>query len=79
MKTIILTPKEVTLIPVEAEVISPHHFAGKTIDQVKRKYRIHGNYLISIGIVPRKNTDRIIKAYEKVRAGETIIGRLKIE
>lgn len=44
----------------------------KTIDQIKRKYRIHGNYLISIGIVPRKNTERIIKAYEKVRAGENL-------
>ncbi|MGQ9721064.1 MAG: formylmethanofuran dehydrogenase subunit C [Candidatus Jordarchaeum sp.] len=35
MKIIELTPLEQTRIPIEAEVISPDKFAGKTIDEIK--------------------------------------------
>jgi len=39
------------------------------IERVKRKYQISGLYLLSIGVNPRKNTERIISAFEKVRPG----------
>lgn len=39
----------------------------KEIAQVKRKFRVSGKYLLSIGVTPRKNTENIVKAYEKVK------------
>lgn len=42
----------------------------KEVEDIKRRYRISGKYLLSIGITPRKNTDRILEAYGKVK-GET--------
>jgi len=39
------------------------------IEKVKRKYQISGSYLLSIGVNPRKNTQRIVRAFEKVRPG----------
>ena len=39
------------------------------IQRVKRKYQIIGDYLISVGVNQRKNTPRIISAFEKVRPG----------
>ena len=36
MKKLTLVPKEVTAIPVEAEVISPTVIAGRTLDEVQR-------------------------------------------
>lgn len=35
------------------------------VDKVKRKFRIHEDYILSVGIGERKNTKRIIEAYEK--------------
>lgn len=43
---------------------------SKEIEKVKDKYKIRGNYLISVGINPRKNTERIIKAYENLREND---------
>src|SRR4030042_1899513 len=42
----------------------------RDIERTKRKYRISGKYLLSVGVNARKNTGRIIKAYEKIK-GET--------
>jgi glycosyltransferase involved in cell wall biosynthesis len=39
------------------------------IENLKRKHRIKKGYLLAVGIGPRKGTERIIEAYEKVRAG----------
>lgn len=38
------------------------------ITRVKRKYRISGKYFIAVGVNDRKNTKRIIEAFEKVKA-----------
>jgi glycosyltransferase involved in cell wall biosynthesis len=35
---------------------------------VKRKYRIHGKYILAVGVNPRKNTQRIIDAYSTVKS-----------
>lgn len=37
------------------------------IAKIKRKYRIFGDYLLSVGVGERKNTKRIIEAFEKVK------------
>ncbi len=39
------------------------------IENLKRKHRIKKGYILAVGVGPRKNTERIIEAYEKVRAG----------
>jgi len=39
------------------------------IKELKNKFRIKGKYLLAVGITPRKNVERIIDAFEKVRAG----------
>lgn len=45
------------------------HSSKLEIEKAKRKYQIKGDYLLSVGINPRKNTERIIAAFEKVRPG----------
>lgn len=37
------------------------------VDEVKKKYNIQGNYLMAVGITPRKNTKRIIEAHERIK------------
>ena len=44
----------------------------ETVKNIMKKYKISGNYLISVGVGARKNTERLISAYEKVRAGENL-------
>jgi glycosyltransferase involved in cell wall biosynthesis len=42
------------------------------IELLKRKYKISGDYVLSVGINPRKNTQRIIEAFEKSRSGKDL-------
>lgn len=53
------------------------------VNKLKKAYKISGKYLLSIGITPRKNTERIIAAYERIRVGDkpklVIIGEPKIK
>jgi glycosyltransferase involved in cell wall biosynthesis len=42
------------------------------IDNLKKKYKISGGYLLAVGTHPRKNIKRIIKAFEQVRAGKDL-------
>jgi glycosyltransferase involved in cell wall biosynthesis len=37
------------------------------IEEVKKKYRVFGNYLLVVGTHPRKNVARIIQAYESMK------------
>jgi glycosyltransferase involved in cell wall biosynthesis len=58
-------------IRVIPEAPSPIFKSAKKseIENLKRKHRIKKGYLLAVGIGPRKSTERIIEAYEKVRAG----------
>ncbi len=40
------------------------------IEKITRKYKIFGDYILSVGMDPRKNTERIIKAFEHTSAGK---------
>jgi glycosyltransferase involved in cell wall biosynthesis len=40
----------------------------KDVRNLKRKYRISGKYLLCIGVNPRKNLERTVEAFEKVRS-----------
>lgn len=42
------------------------------IDSVKRQYKIPGRYVISVGVGGRKNTERLIKAFDLSRAGKNL-------
>ena len=42
------------------------------IEKLKKKYRISGKYLLAVGVNPRKNTERIIQSYEKVKADKAL-------
>lgn len=42
------------------------------INKVLKKYKIPGDYVLSVGIGGRKNTERIIKAFELVRPGKNL-------
>ncbi len=37
------------------------------IERIKRKYKIFGDYILGVGVGLRKNTQRIIEAYEKIK------------
>jgi formylmethanofuran dehydrogenase subunit C len=43
MKKIVLTPRGFSSIPIEAEVISPDNFAGKTIPEIRELEIYYGN------------------------------------
>ena len=63
-----LKEKRIVIIPEAPDTIFKP--AKKTeINKLKRKYRISGGYLLAVGVSPRKNTERIISAYEKMQAG----------
>jgi len=53
--------------------------------KIKRKYKISGDFILSVGVNPRKNSERIIKAFDLISAGEdlklVIVGQkhMKIE
>lgn len=40
------------------------------IEKIKRKYKISGKYILTVGVGFRKNTNRIIEAYKKIRKEE---------
>lgn len=42
------------------------------VEKVKEKCGLKRKYLLSVGINPRKNTDRIIKAFERVRKNNDV-------
>lgn len=42
------------------------------IDKLKRKYNIVGNYLLAIGVNPRKNTEKIIEAFNELKEGGSL-------
>lgn len=46
--------------------------SNEEIASLKRKYRINGKYLITVGIGGRKNTENLIKAFELAKAGENL-------
>lgn len=48
------------------------------INKLKKKYGVHGDYLLAVGVGPRKNTKRIIEAFEQVHSRDLkliVIGR----
>lgn len=53
----------------------------KEVLNIKKKYRISDKYLLSVGTSPRKNIDRIITAFERVRTEKpcklVVVGEMK--
>jgi glycosyltransferase involved in cell wall biosynthesis len=43
-----------------------------SVDEVKRKYKITGDYLVAFGSAPYKNIARIVKAFELSSAGKNL-------
>lgn len=61
----------VVVIPEAAgDAFKPQN--GELVDEVRKKYQISGNFLLSVGVGGRKNTDRIIKAFELAKAGKDL-------
>jgi glycosyltransferase involved in cell wall biosynthesis len=60
-----------SIIRIIPEAVNPLIKPSKKIDVdiVKRRYRISGKYLLAVGVNPRKNTKRIIDAFEKIKPG----------
>jgi glycosyltransferase involved in cell wall biosynthesis len=58
---------KIRIIP-EAPDISFRPQKKEEIIKLKRKYKISGKYLLAIGVTPRKNIERIIDAFEKIKA-----------
>lgn len=67
MKTIVLTPKGFSNIPIEADVISPDVFAGKTLQEIRNLHIYYGNeelpmkeYIHAQGKVAEKPEEQLI-------------------
>lgn len=61
--------KRIHVIP-EAPVYSP--VKKQKVQKIKKDYKINGDYVLSVGIRPRKNTENIIKAFDLARAGKNL-------
>ncbi len=59
-------------IKVIPEAVDPMYFPQKEdrINEVKKKYKIFGPYILAVGINFRKNTERIIASFSKVKSKE---------
>jgi glycosyltransferase involved in cell wall biosynthesis len=60
------------LIRVIPEAPSMEKASEEKILEVKKKYQIREDYLISIGVTPLKNTRKIIKAFSLATAGKDL-------
>ena len=61
--------KEDRIRVIPEAVDSSFRKEGKNrISEVKKKYGISGSYIISVGVNKRKNTERIISAYSKLKS-----------
>ncbi|MHA1961738.1 MAG: formylmethanofuran dehydrogenase subunit C [Candidatus Thorarchaeota archaeon] len=47
--TVYLKLTQVPDIPVEADTITPSHFAGKSVDEIKKLHVLHGNQTVELG------------------------------
>lgn len=52
------------------EEFSPKNF--EEVNRIKAKYGIRRKYILTIGVGGRKNTERLIKAFELAKAGEEL-------
>lgn len=61
--------KSVRVIPEAANYsLAPK----KMVEKARRKHKIFGKYLLSVGVNPRKNTERIIQTFHLAKAGESL-------
>lgn len=62
-----ISENKITVIPEAPDIdfVKPSEFE---VEEMKKRYRITGKYLLAVGANPRKNIDRIIDAFEKARA-----------
>lgn len=73
--------KKIVVIP-EAPHIE-RKASNEEIELVKKKYNLHGGYVLGVGVNERKNTKNIIKAFDLAKAGKDIdlvlVGRKQIK
>lgn len=62
---------KIRVIP-EAPAANFKRATEEGIARLKSKYKIGGKYILAVGVDPRKNSDRIIKAFDLVRAGRDL-------
>jgi len=64
-------PEKLRLIPEACDSI---YKPAKKIEmeKFKKKYRIHGKYILAVGTSPRKNLERIIEGFAKVSTQESL-------
>jgi glycosyltransferase involved in cell wall biosynthesis len=63
--------ERIRIIPEAAgEEYTPRQ--NSEIEEAKKKFKIRGKYLITIGVGGRKNTEKLIKAFELAKAGENL-------
>jgi len=60
------------IIRIIPEAPSTVKVNNNEVEQIKRKYQIQGDYLMSIGVTPLKNTDKIIKAFHLAMPGKDL-------
>lgn len=61
-----IDPERIVVIP-EAGDERIKRVEKQTIEEVKNKFKVQGAYLLVVGTSKRKNLDRIIQAFEKLR------------
>lgn len=72
--------RKIVVIPEAVDPDLKKPTSSKILD-IKKRYRISGKYLLAVGANPRKNVERIISAFERIRSEYScklvIIGEVK--
>lgn len=58
--------QKISVIP-EASTSALTRVSEKEVESVKQKYNLSNLYMISVGVHPRKNTIRIVRAYKRLK------------
>lgn len=66
VESIGISRDKIRVIPEAPDsIFKPHK--KLEIERLKRKYRIYGKYFLTVGVSPRKNIQRIVRAFERIK------------
>ena len=65
-------PEKVINVIPEAVDPSFHKCTREIVESTRRRYNLNSKYLLAVGTSYRKNIERIIQAFEKVRVGRRL-------
>ena len=64
-----INKKKIRIVP---EASATKKSTKAKVEKIKSKFKIPNEYILAVGVHPRKNTEKTIEAFEKVKPGEDL-------